>query len=733
MAVNRKSLPLVVFRITSFWWCVFTVAAFGMDPGQMIGYFTSGYPGLVRYIYLIGFTSVIAVMCVWLAIHFTREWRRMRLGSAELMGLTSSKGKLPLPNPPMPRISNLKERIPITGDYLNKWLASQHSIEPGKKKGDRPIEVVSPHGRLFLAIWDTYCAHSHYPASHLAGGHGDKRLHDHCHDVAERALKLVSEGWTYTGIYVKKRGRKAVQIMQPNSKDFKLNPLDPIIPIVALAHDIGKLKTYEVDRSGRITDNQEEDSNTLDDDDARVLHDILGPRILALMTEYWSVNHRDRSALNLALAHYHHPGAFPVTRHQLLLDERAAAVMALLIDADRTVSAEESGLDSNSHTEDLDEDQTEAIFNAFVRCVTPYGRINGTGDKQEDAANRIGQKHGSFIVLNEKALRAMMLKELGWSLDGAENRYFLTIKLLTLLKSRDLLYDKHDQVDFSAYLPMYRVSIYHHAKGFHLVDIAPAIVMKVPPVSMEELKDLAFLEDHPARAVIKYPMLTHLKTIKNREKFEADVRKAFGDGSKHEMLLATPSNEDQAVTEDASGATPELDQNPSEAFPEGANDEAASSTASEGAHSDHEPGGALDMDRIDRMESGAEEMEGEPQLYHRGAPGKVETRPGARSHVATPSATATKKPLRLGNLAPEDKKAMRAAGYRRRSNVDSSGSALASKDARFEEEGIENAQTSGVRPSPGKSKGREAADGQMDLTKGNPPLSEKQRRALFGD
>lgn len=33
-----------------------------------------------------------------------------------------------------------------------------------------PKDELSSHGALFLAIWDTLCAHAHYPASHRQGG-----------------------------------------------------------------------------------------------------------------------------------------------------------------------------------------------------------------------------------------------------------------------------------------------------------------------------------------------------------------------------------------------------------------------------------------------------------------------------------------------------------------------------------------------------------------------------------
>src|SRR5690606_23279088 len=413
----------------------------------------------------------------------------------------------------------------------------------GRSSGRSGQPDLNPYGQLFLAIWDTFCAHAHYPASHRIGGHGDRRLHDHCHDVAEQALTLAAEGWQYTGIYVKKRGRKARRIMEPNSASSVLNANDPIIPIIALAHDIGKLIAYQVDKNGCIVHNKEEESNTLDDDDGRVMHDMLAPRALALMPEFWRIDHRDRLAINMALAHYHHPSAFPLDRYQRLLDERAAAVMALLIDADRAVSAAESDLSQDHVNEDMDEALQQEIYQAFVEIVLQPGRINGLGNPEENAMVQIGQKHADFIAIQEKRLRTLMLQKMNWSLEDHDNRYHLTIKLLTGLHEKGLLYVEHGGVDFSAYLPMYKVALYHHAKTRHLADLAPAVVIKIPSSAHPELEPISFMSIHPAKAIIKHPMLTHLNHIKDPERLHQLIANAF-DASDIERIDEDLTKED---------------------------------------------------------------------------------------------------------------------------------------------------------------------------------------------
>lgn len=68
-----------------------------------------------------------------------------------------------------------------------------------------------------------------------------------------------------------------------------------------------------VTRRGEIKINKEPRGNTLSDDERGVIHDKLGPRIIAKMPEYWTLRPQDRSLLSMAVGHYHHPSQFPLT------------------------------------------------------------------------------------------------------------------------------------------------------------------------------------------------------------------------------------------------------------------------------------------------------------------------------------------------------------------------------------------------------------------------------------
>lgn len=716
MAVNRKSLVWVVIRISIFWWCLFTLVAFGSSPVKIVEYLGLHAYDILRYLYQVVFACAVMVLAIGVGVYAQRMFRLKSLLKHELMGVVSTIGKVPLPNPPLPRLKDRSTRIPITGERLNAWLQAQY-VQDKSQKGQDAKKVLNSYGRLFMAIWDTYCAHAHYPASHRLGGHGDKRLYAHCHDVAERALELAHEGWQYTGIYVKKKGRKPVLIMQPNSASAKLNPEDPIIALAGLAHDIGKLVVYKVDRSGAIIDNKEEGGNTLNDDDGRVLHDMLGPRVLALMPEYWDLLPRDRAALSMALAHYHHPSAFPLDRYKRLLDERAAAVMSLLIEADRAVSMEEAALPKSVQDAEMEAEQTEAIYNAFVKIVTEFGRINGVGVPADNAKIQIGQKHGNFIAIKELSLRTLMLNELGWSLDDGESRYHVTVKLLNILKDKDLLYVKHNGVDFSAYLPMYRVSIYHHQKSRHLTDLAPAIVIKTPPMTVDELRSLAFMDDHPAVAVIKYPMLTHLNSIKNREKLDEMIIQAFNARDLEEMGDAMGPGEEEDAEQDvemAPGADLPVEQSTETVPPEPADDD-------------------------EDVPHPVEYVPPQPDMF--GYPEDVQDGPQAAIQEDAPEpvtlSPSGRKPKRLTDLNAADaelvNKAVQEAQQRRKKRV-------AQKRAQEAEDAAQEAEAAKTQSAKRKAHRAQAGQRQVSLElleaeseQINQNITEDQKRALFGD
>ncbi|GAI68635.1 unnamed protein product, partial [marine sediment metagenome] len=55
---------------------------------------------------------------------------------------------------------------------------------------------------------------------------------------------------------------------------FEFDAGDPLIPIIGLAHDIGKLETYSFDADGSLISREEPSGDT--PGDKKVFHDALG-------------------------------------------------------------------------------------------------------------------------------------------------------------------------------------------------------------------------------------------------------------------------------------------------------------------------------------------------------------------------------------------------------------------------------------------------------------------------
>lgn len=588
MAVFKESLAGICLRLTLFWWIVLTVIVIGEDASILLdpaGFWAALY-GRTWYVAASG---VVAVVFTGLYVVLSKEKIVVDLKGRTELGIQTTMGKLPIPAGGLPRIKSPSQRLPIWDEELTVWLLSQNvpveqiipDASTGKSKaytaeqaqfnaqckaklnesirghrsfallasdyaGEEKAKPITPYGNLFLAIWDTYCAHKHYPASHRAGGHGDTSLHEHCLNVAARSLcEISSDGgnWSFDGVYVKRRGRNPIKLIE-NTTGYQLNRSDPLVPIIGLAHDLGKLEAYDVDKKGNIKKNREPHGNTLADDDKGVIHDVLGPRILSRMPEFWTLPPQDRAAINTAIAHYHHPSRIPLNNHRMLNDPRAAALMMLLITSDRAVSALEAGIDAEEkEAQELSPESIEAIYEVFVAIITTHGRINGVGNPMEDAQIRIGQKHQDFIAIKMGALLGLMRHELGISVEGGDNKHALTNQLLAILKEKDLLYTVHEGVDFSLYNPLYRVGLYHHSKTKHLADIAPALLLKIPPVEMEEFYTLTHLALNPCNVVVKNLILSHIPKDKIKDKAHLDglMERAFGvEGGKidiHEEIV----------------------------------------------------------------------------------------------------------------------------------------------------------------------------------------------------
>jgi hypothetical protein len=500
------------FLVFGFWWLVFTLVEFGGQPLEVLENWQYVGSTVSRWVLGVVAGLIIGVWYIW----FSRVTAMNRLFKGKLgnrlNGARSTLGDVPMPARVPKRVDGPGKSLPIASERVNAWIAANEKKYP-------------QHVKFFWAIWDTYSAHQHFPASHRKGGHGNRRLWEHCLAVADTALADAGT-YVFDGVYVKARGKPKFKIIDLKNKEFRFDAQDPLIPILALAHDIGKLEAYVLEPDGTVK-TKEEGSALTPQDDNRISHDSLGARILARFPEYWALSGRDRTAINLVIGHYHHPSQFPVDRNGLSLDDRMTALMEFLILVDKKTGMAESNITDNLNEHEITEEESSSIYHCFVDIITEFGRVNGTGDKARDSTLKIAQKHDGLIVVKEKDLRMLILAKMGWSLDEGDGRYRVTLNLMSTLQEKCVLYTTHNHADMSRFLPMYSASFRDPQTGAHMTTWEPVIIIR-PVSTTPELAGLTGLPNLGSKLDIERPLFTHNLGIQEVDGLRALIALGFG-------------------------------------------------------------------------------------------------------------------------------------------------------------------------------------------------------------
>ncbi len=512
MNASNKIIRATVV-VFGFWWLILTAWAFGGSPLMFIDNWA--FVGFTITHWVLGVVSglIIGIWFIWFARITAMNRLYKGKGGTDHNGARSTLGAVPVPVKALKRVESESKRLPIENEKILSWLENNQKAWPA-------------HVKLFWAIWDTYSAYSHFPASHRRGGHGNRRLWQHCLAVTATALQ-DAPAYVFEGVYVKARGKPKFKIIDLKNKEYVFDSTDPLIPILALAHDIGKLEAYVLAADGSVITKEEGGALTPQDDN-RISHDALGSRILARFPEHWPLPPRDRTTVNLVIAHYHHPSRFPVDRNGLSLDDRMTALMEFLILADKKTGMAESSITETLTEQEISEEESSSIYHCFVDIITEFGRVNGTGDQARDSTLKIAQKHDGLIVIKEKDLRMLVLAKMGWSLEEGDGRYRMTLNLVTTLQEKGVLYSAHNQADMSRFFPMYSVAFRNPQTGAHLTTWEPCIIIR-PVATTPELAALSGLPNMTTKLDIERPLFTHNLGITETDTLRALIARGFGD------------------------------------------------------------------------------------------------------------------------------------------------------------------------------------------------------------
>ena len=497
----KNPIVIATSRVVIFWWVALTlldVEAYGtevVDPDEVILRMSFLAAGI-----LFGFCYIAFEVFAF------RQAQRRGTEKGNQRGLFSSLGPPPLLKPPPAQAKNIPSKLPYPPDindrFLDQWFAKYETSHPS-------------HVALMKALLRVYAHDLSLPATHIAGGHGGRTLMTHSLLVCGLMLRLA-ETWGYSGL----RGKSGRLVLALRDPGYVFTPNDPMVGIVALAHDIGKIECYIKDSKGQVVDSKFE-------------HDQVGGRMLGRMDEVWNLPDTDRQLLTSVVSFYHRPQELPLANGGLACDDRTIAVMELLIRADATASRLENGqteTEASQCDEVVPEQEKDSMWGAFCELMMQSGRINGPS-----ASFRLGQKNSSetgtaLVYLHETSLRKALAKQMGVDegVQLGDRSYMLTRSLLKVLQEHGVLYQHHNEASFSDSRALFNVE-FHNKKGDKLATW-PATIIIEPGVVLPTLSNLPDFTSFPT--ISRATFGAH--SAKNKRQ---DLLSAFADGADPESLM----------------------------------------------------------------------------------------------------------------------------------------------------------------------------------------------------
>jgi len=453
--------------VFSFWWVVLGSWTVFNGDVELIPALEASINVVI--IWIIGGVLGAIGGVTWVVLE--RQARKEGLVADKVRGLACSIGPVPLNAVAPGRADMLPSFIglpDVPAEFFPDWLARYSETHPN-------------HVRLVEAMLQVYEHSKHLPATHVVGGHGGRTLLQHSLLVSYQMQNLAYK-WSYTGLR-DRTGKKVLLKLRDGSYEF--DPSDPLVLIVGLAHDIGKIEAF-IFENGKIIGSHHE-------------HDLTGARMMARLPEMWEIPDADRVALLLAIAHYHHPMELPLSPDRRAIDDRTIAVMELLIKADFVASAiERKGVTPSEQDYNLEMDDREKseitdenLWIAFSEILNETGRIN-SADLNYNVGTicQIAGQNAMRLVLHEPSIRGALMRRLGImnAEQMGDGRYPLTIRLLKLINEHALLIKSIKDLNYPAESALWSVSFFGRKKTRGTNEAArltgwPAAIVMLPSVT----------------------------------------------------------------------------------------------------------------------------------------------------------------------------------------------------------------------------------------------------------
>lgn len=334
-----KNYSMVV--VLGFWWFIFKIWQHFKIHAESININWSAF--CIHQVMLL--LALLLSFCISLFLEYRkivleRTSTLINLKAQTHFGLMSSLGPVKsfLPCPWIQ--AGIVQNLNFDSVHMMRWLGKSNFkysdqilslIE--KMMPQYPLHANAMLGCLKLMSQQPLCpayhgleGHNHldkkYNPNFIPIFHGNISLIEHAMAVCITGVEMVNH-FDYKGI-----GDEYNKIAK-RDPHFQLCITDPMIALIGLSHDIGKLITFKRTSTGVVTEVQG-------------FHGQVGARALAQSFFIKALPLQDQAVLFKVLNFYHHPLDYSLDHEAKIESDRQAALMMLLIKADRRAANTES-------------------------------------------------------------------------------------------------------------------------------------------------------------------------------------------------------------------------------------------------------------------------------------------------------------------------------------------------------------------------------------------------------
>lgn len=509
LVIRPKAIPAAAIRVTIFWILLFTYL--------YINYFDLKKT-IISLVVMI-FSVIFGLIITGKIIVMDRKSVEKNIESKTIRGMMCTIGEIPIHSPPLEKSADFPPKNVYPPEAKDVGL-----IDQWRARLDEPLKD------LLDSVLQTLWAYKETPAApllHKVNGewvsngshnHGGRSLVSHSLLVAN----LMCEQAKYYKYEVPKHNN--IPLFKALDPEYSLDPNDPLIPIIGLSHDIGKIEcmVWEDGKPNRMEDG----------------HDYKGARIVARMDAFWNpgIDAESRRILQSILSHYHHVHELPMDKGGKPTSDRLHALMELLVKCDRVASAME-----NCKNPDRMEAVKQKAFSSMAEAGSMYLEEAPEADdliqiihtvllgperinvRDRNITSSIGWKYflpqynKTVILLKEDVFIKAVADLLGIEISpeartgGANPVMHLTQNVLKALNVADLLFNDFESLDRSVVSQLYRADFYNPKDFFEDKEMtipkdAQTLTGVVPVFRMESTIALQ-IDD--------YAILSRLKNMPN--------------------------------------------------------------------------------------------------------------------------------------------------------------------------------------------------------------------------